>query len=738
MATYNSDGSLADVNAKIALCTDDGADTVTVPAGSFTWGTGGTHVDVNKRITLAGAGSGSTTITIASSAPTGSSGTIRITKRAVVSGMTCTQTVGTTTVFSTSTTNGWRITDIIYNSQNTTGAASYFVYAGNYGFIDNCTINSGGAADEWIVTRGPTDSWETDSSMGTSGAVYVESCTFNNNGYPDFNSSARGVFRFNTMSANTKIDGHGLSSNSPATGVRQVEGYCNLWTSTSTNQTTLELRGGTGRVFYNNTLSTGTLRDYLTDYGYINATSQFGSVYQTPNNYPIGYQVGTGKFTTIAATAIANRQMVKIKTLGSPTPTDFGAIGAPAGWGVGTQFIATGAGSGDGTVTTTPAATEPMYVWGNLRNGSPWARLAQFIPTRTRTTDTAGYTSGSTVIGLAAGSSAIPVGNYIAFAGDNNRYVVTVAPATSTTNPTTITIAAPGLLQNLSASAITVSSSSVVNYQGQQASSTATFNDMDVILSNRDIFADAGFDTNTGVTIGTAAEMALATPTNKYGFWVKDEGTWNQGFSGTIAATDIQARYFCEIVSLGTTGAAGFTAIGAKSGCGVGDCFLASGAASGNGTVKPAQGKLYVGNGSNWILNYTPYTYPHTNAPQNPEMVSASIASNGASISLTFTISCTTGAGGSGGVTISASGGASTATYSSGSGSATYVYSLSRAINSGEVVTVSYVQPGSGIESTAAQLDLESFSNYAVTNNSAVNANQATNLRNPAAIGAGF
>ncbi len=71
-------------------------------------------------------------------------------------------------------------------------------------------------------------------------------------------------------------------------------------------------------------------------------------------------------------------------------------------------------------------------------------------------------------------------------------------------------------------------------------------------------------------------------------------------------------------------------------------------------------------------------------------------------------------------MTIAASGGASTATYASGSGTTTYVYNLSRSIGIGETVTVSYTQPGNGIESSANQVDVASFSGQAVTNNSLV------------------
>jgi hypothetical protein len=105
-----------------------------------------------------------------------------------------------------------------------------------------------------------------------------------------------------------------------------------------------------------------------------------------------------------------------------------------------------------------------------------------------------------------------------------------------------------------------------------------------------------------------------------------------------------------------------------------------------------------------------------------PTMSSATIGTSGTTLTLGMDETCSIGAGGNGGVTLSASGGAVTATYSSGSGSSSLVYNLSRTINQGETVTVSYTQPGNGIEDTSGN-DLATFSNSAVTNNSSQGSN---------------
>jgi hypothetical protein len=100
-----------------------------------------------------------------------------------------------------------------------------------------------------------------------------------------------------------------------------------------------------------------------------------------------------------------------------------------------------------------------------------------------------------------------------------------------------------------------------------------------------------------------------------------------------------------------------------------------------------------------------------------PEKTSLTIPSAGTTLLLGLSETCSIGAGGNGGLTLSMSGGAVTASYSSGSGSNTFTYNLSRTVNSGETGTASYTQPGNGIEDTAGN-DLASFSSQAITNNS--------------------
>jgi len=100
----------------------------------------------------------------------------------------------------------------------------------------------------------------------------------------------------------------------------------------------------------------------------------------------------------------------------------------------------------------------------------------------------------------------------------------------------------------------------------------------------------------------------------------------------------------------------------------------------------------------------------------DPAKVSVGINTAGTELSLGLNKPCQIGAGGNGGLTLS---GGITATYNRISGSA-IIYTLSRAVQEGEVVTATYTQPGNGIEAVSNGNDLPSFSGSAVTNASSV------------------
>lgn len=364
---YTTDGAQFSVISAIIDATP--GDTIKIPAGTFTY----SQIPVTKAVTITGAGAGSTVINISASAPTFSSGgAFTLTAAATLANMTINQPGGAnTTAIKADTATGWRITGITYNSA---AQAGYFVYYGSYGLIDNCTVVGGSGSDEWIVGRGPDNSWTTGLSLGTVNATYIENCTLTNEGYNDSNSNDRLVIRFCTYTPGAnyvKIDAHGYSTNSPPFSFRSNEAYNNTWTSGSA--LAMEFRGGTVMVFDNTTVGTNPF--YLTDYGYQTNLTNWG-VYQTPLNYPLAFQVGTGTETTINATALVAYQFATIASHGT---TDFTAIGS-ANNNVGTQFTATAAGSGNGTVLIVPS-TSPAYVWNNKQSGgsAPWVRTTHAV-----------------------------------------------------------------------------------------------------------------------------------------------------------------------------------------------------------------------------------------------------------------------------------------------------------------------------------------------------------------------
>ena len=496
-------------------------DTIVLPAGAATWGNSSRGnagvIYIITNVNVVGQGD-STVITLDDTGRTYAQGVIACWAAATFSHFKIVgSNVNPVTAFYVSGynnpttginfTGGFRLTDITYVGGT---SDAYFAYTNDNvlsGVIDHCRLTGNTGSAELIFGRGPTDAWQTNSTLGGANNIFIEDCTFNNTGYVcDANSNARYVVRFNTINGSNKVDGHGVSTNSPARSVRHMEVYGNHFTFAPAATTALEIRGGTGMFFDNisdNTNGAGGAWFYLTDYGALGLFSNFAFVFQVPTSfYPIADQIGVGKDPKVAA-------------------------------------------------------SEPAYVWNNKKNGAAWTRTFEFVSDFTCSTDATGYPIGATSITLQSIPSAMYPGNGVAFAGDNNRYFVQNI-LTASGSPVTLQLAAPGLLQAIPAAATTVSMGPTASYQKRSGNPFAVMNDAVVIQSNRDFFADAGFDTNTGVSRGTKAAMLAFTPSVVgYGWWVTDEASWN--------------------------------------------------------TTLPANtsGQLYTWNGSTWALKYTPYIYPH-------------------------------------------------------------------------------------------------------------------------------
>lgn len=365
-------------------------DTILMPTATFVFGGSYGRIVINKDVDVIGAGEGNTVMNLSNSTPNYESGSgIVISAGGTFSHATINNSQGIDTsdrptAIIASTTRDWRIHHVTYNSSTYVG---YFISATSYGLYDHCTINGGAGNDEWVFIKVPTDSWTTPSSLGTADAVYGEDNNYNVQGYTDLNSGARGVVRFSTISPTTgnyvKMDGHGYYSNAnPRQGVRHQEFYNLNWTASFGSNLGFEIRGGGGRIFNNSAAVAPAF--YLRDYGYTGNTGNWGSVYQTPLNYPLFNQIGTGQWVEIDVEDLVAYQRCQISFIGDTVWTAIGGPATPStnGSSSNSQFTATGPGTGTGRVYICPA-TEPMYLWGNIKNTgttpAAWTRTPQAV-----------------------------------------------------------------------------------------------------------------------------------------------------------------------------------------------------------------------------------------------------------------------------------------------------------------------------------------------------------------------
>jgi hypothetical protein len=263
---YNSNGSSADVQAKINKARD--GDTVTVPPGSFTW-TATVRIS-GKGITLQGAGlsashiidqgSGGAALVVTCTAAhfVRVTGLEFIKSTAHPSGMV--QFHGTTSGGNNEV--GFRFDHCKLNFPTTGGRGVYPV--GIFGLIDsNIIVVSGPGPQQTISVDGsPVDTdggftpWTRPLTLGTDKAVYIEDNTFDYTGNDqaedaiDAYSGARIVVRHNTFLSCTQ-GFHGTDSGGMRSPV-SFEIYNNTYTNNSSHTLRyLTVRGGTGVVFNN-------------------------------------------------------------------------------------------------------------------------------------------------------------------------------------------------------------------------------------------------------------------------------------------------------------------------------------------------------------------------------------------------------------------------------------------------------------------------------------------------------
>ncbi len=696
--TMTGGSSFYQVKTALADSPNHAGSTVNIGAGTFTYFAGGSTLNIPAGIILSGDTAATTIINMSTGAVSGfSAGSITLNEGSIVRNLTINGpdvavSGGCVPLITQFTAGTWRVSHVNYNQFANRSSYFILIQRAPTGLIDNCNIQGASGTSELIFSRGPNDAWQNPAGLGDANAVYVEKCTIGGvgQGYVnDANDNGKVVFRFNTITGGMKIDGHGRASTS-VRGVRRTEAYFNNWTFGSTGGwLSFELRGGKNIVFNNTASIAGQGAGFkMSDYGYLGMYPGFLGRYQTPQNYPLLDQIGQGKDETVLASTIGLGALVTIATVGT---TDFTAFGASSNT-PGVQFFATGTPTGNGTITHN-STNDPSYVFGNLKNGSAWARaIASVAGSPSYITATTGYAPGTTSLTLNTVASKLYANNAVLFSNDaTSRYLVTADVVNP--GPKTLTIS-PGLVNSVPASAITVSATPNTLYQYQLGNSSSTFGETDIVQQNRDFYSDAGFDSGAaGVTVGTTIGAApTAVGKTNQGYWAASEGSWNT-----------------ENATPGTPG------------------------------YQKGNGQLYVSNGTTWVLTYTPYTYPFSPVPPaTPVFTSASVAASGTTLDITFSVSVSTGGGGAGGITVTASGGAVTWTFSIGAGTITYTGTLSRTIAAGEVLTVSYTQPGSGLWSTADHIEVASFGAQPVTNNSSINSVQAPGLRPLAALSGGF
>ena len=295
-----------------AISNASSGDMVIVPAGECTWTTDN-NITIDKQITLKGNGIDSTIITTSG---TSFKPVVNINAaKVVVRGFTFISTDGSYAypIQCNGAASSFRIA---YNKFTGTGGYAIDVRTA-YGLIDHNSFTFTSGSSQPINVRGPSNSWQTDSTIGGADNVFLEDNIFtsDNKGYPVCSTNARCVFRYNTMGP-MKIDMHGECTGNP--GVRHYEIYNNEWLDYAGNYMAFDIRGGTGRIFDN--VGTHTANNNLWFNLDEHAANHLYCAGYSPNCgciAPLNHQIGVGKDPKVRA-------------------------------------------------------SEPLYVWGNKKNGAYW------------------------------------------------------------------------------------------------------------------------------------------------------------------------------------------------------------------------------------------------------------------------------------------------------------------------------------------------------------------------------
>lgn len=290
---YDSDGSSTNIQYIHDTLAQNG-DTITLPAGTFTWST---HVHVTKNITLEGSGQDSTIIydnvpkTSGDSSImlfcTGITDNLRITGFTIRGQAQDTNNFNKGTVVIRGSSHSVRIDHVTFDRPGT-GA----IQIGDaWGVVDHCYFNEPNSkngvhveAPNYGGAPGFGDgSWEDATHYESGEGVYIEDNTFVGSGLGGataFNAvtGGRGVFRHNTL-IDQNTGGHGLEG-ARKRGMRSVEIYQNTLTTSVIMDKAIQLRGGTGVIWGNTAQGIGGTTGYK---NFVSAYN-FRSINQYTNN----------------------------------------------------------------------------------------------------------------------------------------------------------------------------------------------------------------------------------------------------------------------------------------------------------------------------------------------------------------------------------------------------------------------------------------------------------------------
>ncbi|MDE2096180.1 MAG: hypothetical protein KGL39_02970 [Patescibacteria group bacterium] len=137
---------------------------------------------------------------------------------------------------------------------------------GDHGVIDHCSFTNYNLGVEvrdsnWGGHSFGDGSWADNAYLGTTNALYIESCNFGNTvqtGAVDSVDGAHWVFRYNTLVGDI-LDSHGTETTQRERGSRAIEIYNNNLTGGAGFAEMFEMRSGTGVIFSNTVNSYSSL-----------------------------------------------------------------------------------------------------------------------------------------------------------------------------------------------------------------------------------------------------------------------------------------------------------------------------------------------------------------------------------------------------------------------------------------------------------------------------------------------